>query len=47
MLGPPKSRDLDRSVLISVEMLVPKDHFYRQRIGPAAHDQARFPADCP
>jgi transposase len=29
MLGPPKSRDLDRSVLISVEMLVPKDHFYR------------------
>jgi transposase len=29
MLGPPKSRNLDRSVLISLEMLVPNDHFYR------------------
>lgn len=29
MLGPPKSRDLDRSVLVSLETLVPKDHFYR------------------
>ena len=28
MLGPPKSRDLDRSVLVSLETLVPKDHFY-------------------
>ena len=29
MLGPPKTRDLDRLVLISVESSVPKDHFYR------------------
>lgn len=29
MLGPPKSRDLDRPVLISVESAVPNDHFYR------------------
>src|SRR3954452_6355402 len=29
MLGPPKTRDLDRPVLISVESSVPKDHFYR------------------
>jgi transposase-like protein DUF772 len=29
MLGPPKRRDLDRSVLISVESSVPRDHFYR------------------
>ena len=29
MLGPPKTRDLDRPVLISVESYVPKDHFYR------------------
>jgi transposase len=29
MLGPPKARDLDRPVLISVESYVPKDHFYR------------------
>jgi hypothetical protein len=29
MLGPPKRRDLDRSVVASLEMLVPKDHFYR------------------
>jgi transposase len=29
MLGPPKRRDLDRPVLISVESYVPKDHFYR------------------
>ena len=29
MLGPEKSRDLDRPVLVSLEALVPKDHFYR------------------
>ncbi len=29
MLGPPKTRDLHRPVLISVESFVPKDHFYR------------------
>jgi transposase len=29
MLGPPKTRDLDRPVLVSVESSVPKDHFYR------------------
>jgi transposase len=29
MLGSPKTRDLDRPVLISVESYVPKDHFYR------------------
>lgn len=29
MLGPPKVRDLDRPVLISLEAAVPKDHFYR------------------
>jgi transposase len=30
VLGPPKSRDLDRPVLISLDAVVPKDHFYRQ-----------------
>lgn len=29
MLGPSKGRDLDRSVLVSLERLVPTDHFYR------------------
>lgn len=29
MLGLPKTRDLDRPVLISLEAYVPKDHFYR------------------
>ena len=29
MLGPLKQRDLDRSVLVSLERLVPADHFYR------------------
>jgi hypothetical protein len=29
MLGPSKSRDLDRPVLASLETLVPQDHFYR------------------
>lgn len=29
MLGPPKERDLDRSILVSLERLVPADHFYR------------------
>lgn len=29
MLGPAKGRDLDRSVLVSLERLVPADHFYR------------------
>ena len=29
MLGPPKRRDLDRPVLISVESYVPQDHLYR------------------
>jgi transposase len=30
MLGPPKSRSLDRSVVVSLERLVPRGHFYRQ-----------------
>src|ERR671926_221586 len=30
MLGPPKLRALDRPVAISLEQLVPADHFYRQ-----------------
>ena len=30
MLGPLKCRSLDRSVLVSLEALVPRDHFYRQ-----------------
>jgi len=29
LLGPPKARDLDRPVLISLEAAMPKDHFYR------------------
>ncbi|MDQ2786946.1 MAG: IS1182 family transposase [Chloroflexota bacterium] len=29
MLGPPKTRDLARPVLISLEAAVPQDHFYR------------------
>jgi hypothetical protein len=29
MLGPPKARALDRPVLVSLEALVPADHFYR------------------
>src|SRR5215207_2393940 len=29
MLGPPKTRYLDRPVLVSLETLVPADHFYR------------------
>lgn len=29
MLGPPKARCLDRPVLVSLETLVPPDHFYR------------------
>ena len=29
MLGPAKERDLDRSVVVSLERLVPRDHFYR------------------
>lgn len=29
MLRPPKTRDLDRPMLISVESFVPKEHFYR------------------
>jgi len=32
MLGPPKVRDLDRPVLISLEAAVPQDHFYRHVI---------------
>ncbi len=28
MLGPPKQRDLNRPVLVSLEQLVPADHFY-------------------
>ena len=27
MLGPPKTRDLDRPVLIAVESYVPNNHF--------------------
>ncbi|MDP9374148.1 MAG: IS1182 family transposase [Chloroflexota bacterium] len=30
MLGPPKVRDLDRPALVSLEALVPRDHFYRR-----------------
>src|ERR671939_1710313 len=29
MLGPRKQRGLDRSVVVSLEALVPPDHFYR------------------
>jgi transposase len=29
MLGPPKPRRLDQSIAVSLEDLVPKDHFYR------------------
>jgi transposase len=29
LLGPPKARDLDRPVLISLESAVPRGHFYR------------------
>jgi transposase len=29
MLGPPKSRDLDDSIRVSLEALVPPGHFYR------------------
>jgi transposase len=29
MLGPPKIRELDQSILVSLERLVPADHFYR------------------
>jgi transposase len=29
MLGPPKERHLDRSIVVSLETLVPTDHFYR------------------
>lgn len=29
MLGPPKARDLDRPVAVSLDALVPRDHFYR------------------
>lgn len=29
MLGPPKTRNLDRPVLFSLESAVPQDHFYR------------------
>src|SRR6476659_9475536 len=29
MLGPLKTRDLDRPVLIAIESVVPKDHVYR------------------
>lgn len=29
MLGPSKTRNLDRPVLISLESVVPKNHFYR------------------
>jgi len=29
MLGPSKTRDLDRPVLIAIESYIPKDHFYR------------------
>jgi hypothetical protein len=29
MLGPPKTRCLDRPVLVSLDSLVPPNHFYR------------------
>ena len=29
MLGPPKSRKLDEPILVSLDFLVPKSHFYR------------------
>ena len=29
MLGPSKPRDLDRPAVVSLERLVPPDHFYR------------------
>jgi len=30
MLGPPKARDLNRPVAVSLDALVPRNHFYRQ-----------------
>src|SRR5436305_436831 len=33
MLGPPKSRCLDRSVVVSLDAIVPTDHFYRHLEG--------------
>jgi hypothetical protein len=30
MLGPTRSRDADRPVLVSLDALVPKDNLYRQ-----------------
>jgi hypothetical protein len=32
MLGPPKPRRLDKSVAVSLEDLVPPDHFYHHAI---------------
>ncbi len=29
MLGPPKVRDLDQPIVVSLESLVPAEHFYR------------------
>ena len=29
MLGPPKPRRLDSPIAVSLEVLVPQDHFYR------------------
>jgi hypothetical protein len=29
MLGPPKPRHLDQPIAVSLEKLVPQDHFYR------------------
>ena len=33
MLGPPKSRQLDAPILVSLDALVPSDHFYRHLEG--------------
>src|SRR5436309_3462090 len=33
MLGPPKSRRLDEPIAVSLESLIPQDHFYRHLEG--------------
>jgi len=33
MLGPSKARDLDRPIVVSLDQLVPADHFYRHLEG--------------
>ena len=47
MLGPPKTRDLDHPVLISLDAVVPHDHFYRHLHRVLTHSFVRdLAADC-